>query len=252
MNADIHTLTGAYAIDALTDEERASFEAHLANCDACRQEAHEFRETAAQLALATAEEPPPGLRDAVLAQIDTIRQEPPNVPSRATSSGGPAPTGTGGRLRDTWIDRLALPAAAAVVLIVVGLAGVIANLNSRLDELERSTTRMVDVLAAPDATTFSVENGEGPHGKVVFSERRGEGMFVASGLTELSEDQVYELWLIGDEGAVPAGLFEADARGRASHVMTGSMDGVQAIGVTVEPAGGSEQPTSDPIIVVPV
>jgi anti-sigma factor RsiW len=81
MTPDIHTLTGAYAADALSDDERRSFEAHLDECDACAQEVAELQATAAMLGAASFEPPPPSLRDAVLAEIDQVRQEPPAVPS---------------------------------------------------------------------------------------------------------------------------------------------------------------------------
>lgn len=56
---DLHTLTGAYALGALSEQESAEFTRHLAQCPACYQEVRELQETAARLALAVAEVPRP-------------------------------------------------------------------------------------------------------------------------------------------------------------------------------------------------
>ena len=71
--SDLHAHSGAYAVDALDDVERARFERHLAECEDCRAEVQSLREAAALLADDTAAAPPPGLRDRVLADIATVR-----------------------------------------------------------------------------------------------------------------------------------------------------------------------------------
>ncbi|HEY0641398.1 MAG TPA: anti-sigma factor, partial [Pseudonocardiaceae bacterium] len=80
MNAEIHTLTGAYALDALSGTERAGFEHHLAECPACAAEVAELQATAAALGTAVAATPPPGLRAKVLAEARRTRQLPPAAP----------------------------------------------------------------------------------------------------------------------------------------------------------------------------
>ena len=79
--SDIHALSGAYAIDALDDIERAQFERHLAKCAECRAEVESLREASAMLAETTAVEPPADLRDRLLAEIRTVRPLPPVVPA---------------------------------------------------------------------------------------------------------------------------------------------------------------------------
>ncbi|NEB82028.1 zf-HC2 domain-containing protein, partial [Streptomyces sp. SID14478] len=83
--ADLHTLTGAYAVHALSDEERVAFERHLADCAACAQETAELTATAARLGLAATLTPRAALREQVLQRITTVRQESPReqVQSRA-------------------------------------------------------------------------------------------------------------------------------------------------------------------------
>jgi anti-sigma-K factor RskA len=243
VSPDIHTLTGAYAADALPEDERRFFEQHLAACEACAQEVAELQATAARLGAASQEPPPPGLKDAVLAEIDQVRQEPPR-----TSAADAAAAAARDRRR-RW-SSLAMPAAAAVVVAVLGLGVVVANLSSRLSEVETHATQLTDVLAASDAQLVEAEGPEGSRARVVVSASRGEAVFLVSGMDPAPHQHTYELWLIDDAGATPAGLFDVDDRGRATRVMTGDLGSTLAIGVTVEPEGGSPQPTTDPLMVV--
>jgi anti-sigma-K factor RskA len=239
--ADLHTLTGAYALDALDDDERREFEAHLAECPACQLEIREFEATAAELGTSLAETPPPHLKAQVMSTISTTRQERPV----------PRPSGDQTVVefpKRRLLDRVLLPAAAVLAVLVVGLAVTVGNLNTRVNELEASTVRVTDIVAAPDLRTWNVDNN-GTTARVVYSPTQGQGMFLASGLQPAPDGSTYELWLIGPEGATPAGLFSG-RDGAVSHPMTGDMSAATHIGVTVEPAGGSPQPTTDPILVI--
>ncbi len=89
--SDIHALSGAYAIDALDDIERAQFERHLAECAECRAEVDSLREASAMLAETTAVEPPADLRDRLLAEIRTVRPLPPVVPAPEETPEEPEP-----------------------------------------------------------------------------------------------------------------------------------------------------------------
>lgn len=239
--ADLHTLTGAYALNALDDDERREFEAHLAECPACQQEIREFEATAAELGGSLAETPPPHLKADVMGTIATTRQERP-VPRPSDDQTVVAFP------KRRLLDRVILPAAAILAVLVVGLAVTVGNLNARVNELEASTLRVTDIVAAPDLRTWNVDNN-GTTARVVYSATQGQGMFLASGLQPAPDGKTYELWLIGPDGAKPAGLFSG-RDGTVSHPMTGDMSAATHIGVTVEPAGGSPQPTTDPILVI--
>src|SRR2546429_2998612 len=87
---EVHTLVGAYALDAVDDVERAAVERHLRGCVACAAEAAELRATAARLVDAAAVAPPPRLREAVTARIRRTRQEAPR-PGRPLPLPGAGP-----------------------------------------------------------------------------------------------------------------------------------------------------------------
>ena len=86
--SEIHALSGAYAVDALDPAERMLFEQHLATCPDCRAEVDSLREAAATLPEITLAEPPPGLRERLLADIATVRPLPPVVePTQLPTAG---------------------------------------------------------------------------------------------------------------------------------------------------------------------
>ena len=79
MRDDLHTLAGAYALDALPEDDRMRFEGHLPRCEAFTQEVRGLREASAQLAVAVAASPPPRLRAETLSRIGQVRQVRPVV-----------------------------------------------------------------------------------------------------------------------------------------------------------------------------
>jgi len=76
---DIHSLAGAYAVDAVDDVERARFEAHVTGCSQCQDEVTSLRAAAVELSATTVTAPPPSLRAAVLRDISSVRPLPPEV-----------------------------------------------------------------------------------------------------------------------------------------------------------------------------
>ncbi|WP_410568309.1 anti-sigma factor domain-containing protein [Amycolatopsis sp. cmx-4-61] len=218
MTAELHTLTGAYALDAVSRAERAEFERHLGECTACRQEVAELQATGARLGVAAAVNPPPELKLVVLADVARTRQLPPKVP-----------VALDGKARaKTWQLRTALfgAAAAAVVAVVFGVTRAPAPVDS--------------VLSAPDASAIQGV-GEG-HATLVVSRSRHQAVLLASELPALDAGHVYQVWLIGTGGARSAGLMTPAASQRM--LVADLPADVDRIGITVEPAGGSAGPTT--------
>lgn len=238
MNADLHTLTGAYALHALSDDERAEFELHLGECAACRREVAELEATAARLGAAVAQTPPEELRAAVLSGIRRVRQLPPSAaPSVAVLR------------RRRWPLAVAGLAAAAVVAVVlgvrvVGLGGELERAETRATELQRGAAQLAEVLAAPDARV--VRSSGSFAATVVVSPRLGKVAFVPRRMPAPADGRTYQLWLIGPDGAHSAGLLPTPAH----PVVTTLRPDAQHLGVTLEPADGSPQPTSDPVLLL--
>ncbi|MFF5503720.1 anti-sigma factor domain-containing protein [Streptomyces roseolus] len=239
---DAHTLAAAYALGALDDAERRDFDAHIETCEACRLEAAEFQATTARLAAAVAQPPPPGAKARVMAAIDGVRQLPPRVP----------PTGAtpllGGILRRR---APALALAASVAAAALGGVAVWQTQNGQeLEQRARQAQRQLDaisgVLAAPDARTVHGKAVNGALTTVVSSDQQNRAVFTAADLPAPGAGKTYQLWLDHDGTMLPAGLIDHDG----TVLLMGDPADAGAVGLTLEPDGGSAQPTTDPLLLM--
>jgi anti-sigma-K factor RskA len=238
---DLHILTGAYALDALEDAERERFEHHLERCQPCSHEVRGLHETATGLALAVARTPPPQLRDRVMTAVARTRQTPPVIDQRPV-----VPP------RSAWPPRLVAVAAAvaAAVALVLGITQAVTQ--GRLDRARAQEQAIEAVLNAPDARIATHRSSVGGTATVVFSRSNHKLIFTTAGLPPLPGGQVYELWLLAPGSARRAGLLPAPSGGRTAPLVASGLVAGDRAGVTVEPAGGTSQPTTTPILDIPM
>lgn len=225
---ELHTLSGAYALDALTAEEAAAFRTHLAACPSCCEEVRELRAAAAQMGASEAVLPPARLRTAVLEAADKTPQLRPKVTSIDSA-----------RSR-RWMPKL-LTAAAAVVLVAGAVLGIGQIQND--DAGATLAAGVTQVFEAPDANQAVVETPQGVL-RVATSPSQGEMAVDTSDLAPLEGGRVYQLWAIVGEEPISQGVL-SDTKAGAHMDMPAS--GTQ-VAITIEPAGGSKLPTSEPIV----
>ena len=237
MSSELHNLTGVYAVDAMTEAERHVFEEHLPACGMCTVEVREFQATAARLAEAVAQPPPEQVKTRLLASIDRVRQVPPLTPPEPARS-----------QRWGWARPLLAAAAAVLLVVTAGLGVFTARLQDRVEEMQAMRDRVATVLAAPDVRTVNERLRSGGSATVVTSADRGEALFVVSGLPPAPDGRTYQLWLIGPDGPRSSGLFDVGSDGDVVRALSGDIAGSKALGVTVEPAGGSLRPTTDLLV----
>ena len=236
MNDDIHALIGAYALDAVTDTERAEFERHLQACGECRAELAGLREATAMLGAAEPASPPPALRDAVLSGISAVRPLPPVVDAGAGSQ-----ERRPGRRPWRWL----VAAAAAVAIIVGGIAW-----HPWTGSHPAPVSATQQVLRASDAHRY-VTHLDGTTATVVFSPKLGKSVLESQHMPAAPAGHTYQLWYMTASGkATSAGLFTPPADGTGRVLLTGDADRAALVGITVEPTGGSAQPTTKPIMTV--
>jgi len=225
--SEIHALSGAYAVNALDDVERAAFERHLADCEVCAAEVAGLRETAGKLADAVATAPPPALRERILAQAATTRPLPPVVqPRRRTPR------------------RSFLVAAAAAAVIAAG-GGVAITQPWNHDAPQLSASQQV-MQAAEERVSAPVQGG----GQVTVyrSAKLHEAVLTADGMPPAPSGHVYQVWFQNSAGTmISAGLMPA---GKDQLLLAGDARIAKAVGVTVEPEGGSQSPTTSPVALV--
>jgi anti-sigma-K factor RskA len=240
---DIHSLGGAYAVDAVDDLERAAFDRHLAECEACATDVAEYRETATRLAEGTWAVPPPRMRQEVLARAAATPQVSAAGPRRAA----PSPV--------TKWRRIAVAAAAVGVLGLGAAATSYAQLQQNLDEQRiamATAQQRRDVMTAPDAALQAGDLAGGGRVTVVTSDLENNGVVILNDAPPPGADHVYQFWLVPDDGGSPvsAGLLRAGQTGAIELI-----EGVRAgrlFAISVEPLGGSPAPSTNPIVSIPL
>jgi anti-sigma-K factor RskA len=220
-----------YALGALEEDEARELEAHLEGCERCRSELR-WLTPAVQLLPESAErvEPPRQLRDSVMAEVRADARR--------------AQTADGSRQRGSWLDRIHLGALgwrpiaglAALALAVVAIAGYEIGTDSSG--------------GGEQPVTLKSKQESGVFAEMVRLDDRGT--LDLSNVDRLPSHRVLEAWVQreGEVEAVPA-LFVPDHEGRASTTIA-DMEGVETVMVTTEPEGGSESPTSDPIVTMEI
>jgi anti-sigma factor RsiW len=257
---DLHELTGAYALDALDGSEYERFVRHLRRCQACLTEVRGMREVATSLAVAASAETPAGLRERVLLLASQTRQLPPELTRHARRRWSlrgwlsRQPWLSGPWL--TWMPRLATVTAviaiAAAVVLGITLSDTEQQLNNQRSQNAATAAQSAAVnavLSAPDAQTVVGSVKTGGTTTVVLSAIRHELVVSTSGLAALPSGKVYELWLITPAAvAHRAGLLPAAVSGRTAPVLATGLAAGDVLGMTVEPAGGTSQPTPPVIL----
>lgn len=247
MSSDIHALSGAYAVDALDDIERAQFERHLVECSTCAGEVESLREAAAVLAEAAFMAPPAALRDRILAGIETVRPLPPLLAPAASSSVAsvtPAPSPV--ISLDVQRKKRRFPALVAAAAVVTLIGTGVAVTQPWQDETAQVTPSAAEaVLQAPDAETWTKSPVTGGTVKVTRSRGLNQAVVQARGLARLPADKTYQLWLQHDGEMVAAGLMTDE--GATTVVLDGDPGTAEATAISIEPAGGSTHPTNFPI-----
>jgi anti-sigma-K factor RskA len=216
MADEVHALVGPYALDALDEGEERSFEQHLALCARCREELAGLREAAASLAYAAPPTaPPPELKQRILAQA---RAERPNV----------VPL----KRRRNW--TAALGAAAAIAACAAVALGIWAfSLSGSQDPVE-------SVLSKPGSRLVSM----GTAGAIAVAPD-GTAVLQVS-VPPAPSGKTYEAWVIRDGKAKAAGLFPGRAGTSVVEIPRPVRPGA-VVAVTLERAGGVQQPTSKPL-----
>jgi len=232
LSADVHALSGAYAIGAVDDDERAAFEEHLRACSACTVETRELRETLVRLAESSAVSAPAGLKPAVMQRVPGTRQEPV-----AAAALPPVQIRRRVASRAPWLVAAAL---AVVTGVAVGVA---------VHEHGNAVAggRLAALLSDPRARHISGPAVGG--GTVVLVREGDQAVVVAADLPALARGLAYQLWIVRPSGVSSAGLGPAGTAGATPWARpVGGVRSGDVVAVSVEPSSGSTQPTTVPVV----
>jgi len=232
MTIDLHSLIAPYALDALDSDERSRFEAHLDVCVDCQAELAGFQATAVRLGDSVNHAPPVGMRERLMAEVSVTPQEHPIVASLAQRRG----------LRRT-LPRLAV--AAAFLVGAVGVGGYVTE-HQNAQDAKDDTVAISSVISADDVTSSDKAFKSGTI-KLYSSPSADAAVIIAKGLPAPAKGKVYQVWMVKDSTPTSQGTFTTDGE----MVMKG-IAGSDHIALTVEPEGGSKQPTAAPVAMIAV
>jgi anti-sigma-K factor RskA len=223
-DADLIALATPYALHAVPEAELADIERRIAAAppdvaQAFADEVRAVRETMAVVSAATAVEPPHQLRDRLLTEVGS---DPVRVLRRRVKR---------------W-QTIGLASAAAVI-IGLGALGV----GMALQPTPTPSTAE-QVFAAPDVRTVSSPIPAGGTATVVFSRERNAGVLVMNNVAAPQPGTVYQMWLIDDKGPRSAGTMDTKAVAPSTTAVLPDLGDSQTLAFTVEPPGGSAQPTT--------
>jgi anti-sigma-K factor RskA len=232
---DILELLPLYVLDGLEPAERDRVAAHLADCPTCQAEAGRLEALVSTVAASVPpREPNPALRARVL------QRAPGRTPARAPAQPPVAP-----RLRagfSVWLAR-------ATTALALGLIVWNVLLTMQLQTLSRQVARnysAVALIASPDTAEISLA-GQGTfaaaNGRAYIDPQSSSVVLVVQHLQALAPDKTYQAWIITTEGPKSAGTFRVSDAGMWMGWLDTAYSAGGAIGVSLEPAGGSPQPT---------
>lgn len=230
----------AYALGALDADEAAALEAHLQTCASCQTELTEYHALSQSLLTAVPpKQPPSALRQRLQSRLPAAQ--------RAS--------------RPQWWDfsfnRLVV-GLAVLALLALNLASLM-QVRQLQAQQARLLNQMADaqaalaLLASPTLRVVAVE-GNHVSGTLLLDRQNNQAVLIARNLPPLDENRVYQIWLIEpDQERVSAGLFRPEGSDTYTiKVLAPSqpLTDFMGIGVTIEPAGGSDAPTGERVLKV--
>jgi anti-sigma-K factor RskA len=229
MSNETHVLDllPAYALGSLDLDEASRVEEHLLSCMICRAESNNFQNVAEQLSFSVpVAVPPSDLKDQLLRRVQASQTD--------TSVSVRTPW-------RPWLERLLPLWGLASLCLIVTLAGFNLLLWQRLNHLELNTAPG-EMRAVPLRPSDAASRATG---FVIISADGDSGALIVDGLPPLDEKRQYQLWLIRDGQRTSGAIFSTDEKsyGGTRIRAPGSLLEYSAVDITIEPAGGSPQPT---------
>lgn len=263
LGSDVWDLLPGYALDALDDSDRRAVERLLESDADARRSLDEYRDVVAAFAVET--EPPAALRASVLELVQSTPQLPASTVSAVPDVGGESSAASPGtsfsgavapeagddgvvvdlasRRRRRWGTAVAAVAAAAAIAVPTTIA---VQVTAERDRLREQSQVVAEMLADPDAAILRGAVEGGGQASVLVAD--DDMFFRAEDLPDLAADRAYQLWVVAEDGSVSSAGVLSVRDGESTSLVQGS-EGV-GMAVTVEPEAGSEQPTSDPVVVL--
>ena len=239
----VFELLAGYALGILDEEELSQVTEHLQSCDVCRREYVAYTETARQLARIAAQPiPAPELKAKVLQKV--------NQASGYHQSKIPNPAPGKISFRDVLGNLFRRPVGLAfgvltlLVILLLGVNNIL--LRQQVEELQAQVPSGYMQIVRLEGTDLTPETS----GYVMVFRDQNYGSLAVTHAPLLTEDQQYQIWLIQDGVRTSGGVFSVNEDGYGNLMVSAKqpLDSFQSFGVTIEPLGGSPQPTGEKIL----
>lgn len=261
INEQLDELIDLYALGALEPDEMRQVEDYLERSSHARALLAESKRVTEALAwTAEQRDPPAGAYERFQQRMAPIVNAAPAAPqpaARRAPAAAAAPS-FWERLRQAMLPQQRWAGALMALLLVaaLGLGGWNLALRRELTTAQRVSQQyqeLTALLANPATRLVTLAATGAPAGRtqVLVNTERNESYLVAAGLAPLPAGRTYQLWLIADGVPASMGTFDVDAQGDAATLIRGlpAPGAANLLGITVEPSGGSAQPTTTPILV---
>jgi len=256
MDKKIEDLLSFYALDALTDEERELVEAYLRESPEARNQLDEMQSVSSALPYGVAPvEPPRRVKDELMARVRAeagVRER----ASKQKQDEGPRGMRWAGLFPAFSLGVATVAVIWAVVLNVqltrlqneVSLLG--DALITQAESLEQINAKLPQTSPAVTVSLKGTEAQPGAHGQLIADQGSNSAVLVIAGLSQLEAGKTYQVWLIDAGGPKSAGLLAVDANGQGLLIVTSDLTigEFNALGISVEPDGGSDQPTGEIVV----
>lgn len=253
----LRELIPAYSIGATDPDETALVERLLGECPEVAEELADYAQLARAMAYTMPPAAPPvGLHDRLLANARAMKTSestakpstPPATPQPPNVIALPRPS-SGDRRRTLRL----LAGAAALLLLVLSNVYWYAQVRDLMRQQQDTTALMDALLFAAAASEQRLLEAAAPAetARLRIAWEGSLGVLVALDLPPLPPDQTYQLWLFDGDTPVSAGVFQVNANRQAALRFTADRQVADygAVAISREPAGGSPQPTTDPLAV---
>jgi anti-sigma-K factor RskA len=262
MDPRIEELLPFYALDALNDEERELVESYLAEHPEAREQMKDLHAGASALPYGISPvEPPPHVKESLMMRVNA------DAKARARSSeraARPSFLSFLNRLKGENIIRtFTLGIATLAIVWVIILNTKISQLQSQIsglnDTIASQSNSLEQIIAnlpeSPPSNVITVslkgtDVQPHAHGQLIADPKEQSAVLVITGLPKLEANKTYQVWLISGGGPVSAGLLTVDENGQGVVVVTSddSIGSFNSLGISIEPEGGSRQPTGEIVV----
>lgn len=278
---DYKEMLPLYSLGTVEEDEARGLEEHLKTCAECRAEVDDWRNTTSALVFAAEPaEPSPEVRSQILDSVRSLNSQ--AVPRKVglpshKSEEAPAPRSEPASnlvrmpVRSWNVTQRTLAIAASLVFVALlaslyvvwsrnqALQAEVARLSRGLDETQEKLARLEqysEILSSPTlavATLKGTPMAQKAQGKLMYDQKTGRAIFMASNMPPAPLGMAYQLWYIAGTHVMPGAVFRADASGRAMMRDQLPLEALNAnvFAVTLEPASGVNAPTGEKYLLGP-